>query len=180
MTDMRRLLTISLTATLALAACASPDRPSVVPDKVALPTPLRSFDASVSDAVGAVESALAGIGERLEVPVGSYRPSEPQSLLQTPRVVRRVMLADPDDGFVVIYEAEGRGAALDRAADLADYLESGFGQTNYAADTQFAVSTLEDTVIFTTWSRRRSGDPDRAEAAFEAIADVGVPLEINK
>lgn len=169
-----------LAATLAVAACANPDRPSVVPDKVALPTPLQSFDASVAGAVNAVEVALASVGERLEVPVGPYRPSEPESLLQTPRVVRRVVLADPDDGFVVIYETDGRGAALDRAADLADYLESGFGQTNYVADTQFAVSTLEDTIIFTTWSKRRSDDPDRAEASFDAVATVGEAVEINK
>jgi len=165
---------------LALAACASPDRPTVVPDQVELPTPLGSFDASVERSVAAVEAALLASGERLGMPAGAYRPSEPESLLQTPRVLRRVELADPDDGFVVIYEADSRGAALDQAAELADYLESGFGQTNFAADTQFSVSTFEDTVVFTTWSQRRSDDPERAEAAFEAIATVGTPVEINK
>jgi hypothetical protein len=42
------------------------------------------------------------------------------------------------------------------------------------------VSTLDDTVIFTSWSRRRSDDPERAEAAFEAIATVGTPVEVAK
>jgi hypothetical protein len=180
LTALLRLVAFALAATLALAACTSPDRPSVVPDQVELPTPMRSFDASVERTVEALEAALLASSERLGVPTGAYRPSEPASLLQTPRVIRRVELADPDDGFVVIYEAENRGAALERAAELADYVESGFGQTNFVADTQFSVSTLEDTVIFSTWSQRRSDDPERAQGAFDAIASVGTPIEISK
>ncbi len=80
----------------------------------------------------------------------------------------------------VIYQAPSAGAAIELADDLAEYLESGFGQTNFAADTQFAVSLLGDTIVFTTWSQRRSDDPARAEAAFDAIATVGTPVEINK
>lgn len=175
-----RYAALAVAGMLALAACASPDRPSVVPDDVELPTPMRSFDASVQRTVAAVEAALIASGERLGLPAGAYRPSEPGSLLQTPRVVRRAELADADDGYVVIYATGSRGAALDHAAELADYIESGFGQTNFPADTQFSVSTLEDTVIFTSWSQRRSDDPERAEAAFDAIAAVGTPVEINK
>ena len=67
------------------------------------------------------------------------------------------------------------GAAIELAEDLADYLGSGFGQTNYVADTQFAVSTLGDTIVFTTWSQRRSDDPERAEAAFDAVAEAIIP-----
>ena len=171
---------LSLAAVLALAACTSPDRPSVQADQVELPTPMRTVDASVERTIAAVDAVLAGVGERLTTPTGAYRPSEPQSLLQLPRVVRRVELADPDDGFVVIYEAPSYGAAIELADDLAEYLESGFGQTNYVADTQFALSTLEDTIVFTTWSQRRSDDPERAEAAFDAIASVGTPVEIEK
>ena len=178
--SLRRSLVLPLVAILALTACTSPDRPSVVPDEVELPTPMRTVDASVQRTIGAVEAALAAAGERLVVPAGAYRPSEPPSLLQSPRTIRRVDLADSDDGYVVIYQAPSSGAAIELADALADYLESGFGQTNFAADTQFAVSTLGDTIIFTTWSQRRSDDPGRAEAAFDAIAGVGIPVEIRK
>ncbi len=180
MARLTRLATGALAAVLVLCACASPDRPSVVPDDVELPTPMRSYGASVQRSMAAIEAALLASGERLGEPVGAYRASEPGSLLQTPRVVRRVELADADDGYVVIYDTGSGGAALDRAAELADYVESGFGQTNFAADTQFSVSTFEDTVIFTTWSRRRSDDPERAQAAFDAIASVGSPVDVNK
>ena len=180
MLTFRRWIALPLVASLAVAACTNPDRPSVQPDDIELPTPMRTIDASVERTVTAVESALTGVGERLVLPTGAYRPSEPASLVQLPRTVRRVDLADPDDGFVVIYEAPSSGAALELADDLADYVESGFGQTNFTADTQFAVSTLEDTIVFTTWSKRRSDDPERAEAAFEALATVGTPIEVSK
>ncbi len=96
-----------------------------------------------------------------------------------PRVVLRADLADSDDGFVVVYEVAD-GSARQRAEELADYLASGFGQTNYPADTQFSVGLLDDSVIFTSWSSRRSDDPARAEAVFDAIAAVGESIEVNK
>lgn len=171
---------LALAAVLAVAACTSTDRPRVQPDEVPLPTPMRSFDAAVAATVAQLEAALAAIGVRLETPAGAYRPSEPGSLLQVPRVVRRAELADTDDGYIVIYRAADAGAARERAQELADYLGSGFGQSNFSADTQFSVSVLGETVIFTTWSSGRSDDPDRAEAVFDAVAGVGVPVEVNK
>ena len=180
MTDLRRGLLAVLALPLALAACTSVDRPTVQADEVALPTPLRSFDAAVAGTLAALETAVAGVGERLEVPASAYRPSEPEPLLQVPRVIRRVELADLDDGYVVVYEAESSGEAMRLAEELAGYLGSGFGQTNFVADSQFSVSTLEDTIVFTTWSKRRSDDPARAEAAFDALATVGSPVEVSK
>lgn len=171
---------LTLCAALAVAACTSTERPSVQADTVALPTPLRSFDASVAAAIGQLQTAVAAIGRRLDDPINAYRPSEPPSLLQMPRVIMRADLADPEDGYVVIYETADASAAHERAQELADYLGSGFGQTNYAADTQFSVGVLGDTVLFTNWSRRRSADPERAEAVFDAIATVGESVEVLK
>jgi hypothetical protein len=177
---LRAAAVLLLGAVLSVSACTSPDRPTVQADEVPLPTPLRSFGASVAVTLGALEAALAGVGERLEAPDRAFRPSEPEALLQTPRVVRRAELADLDDGYVLVYDAPSAAEALRLADELADYLGSGFGQTNYVADTQFSVSTLEDTIIFTTWSRRSSDDPERAEAVFEAVAAVGNAVEVAK
>jgi len=180
LTGLRRLALVGAAATLLLSACTSLDRPTIQADKVLLPTPMRSYGASVAAAIDQLQDAVSAAGTRLEIPTGAYRPSEPQSLLQAPRVVMRADLADTDDGYVVIYQAADRGAAGQRGQELAEYLGSGFGQTNYSADTQFSVGVLDDTVIFTTWSSRRSDDPARAEAVFDAIAGVGQPVEVSK
>lgn len=174
----RRWAVLALAASLAAGACSSLERPSIQGDRVVLPTPLRSFDASVSATIGQLQAAVAAIGSRLEAPIAAYRPSEPQALLQSPRVVMRADLADPDEGYLVIYEAPDGASARLRADELAAYLGSGFGQTNYAADARFSVSVLEDTVIFSSWSPGRSSDPARAEAVFEAVASVGQPVEV--
>ncbi len=171
---------LGLATALLTGACTSPDRPSVQGDTVALPTPLRSFDASVAATASQLQAAAAVAGHRLDIAAAAYRPSEPQSLLQMPRVVMRADLADPDDGYLVIYAAVGGEEAAQRAQELADYLGSGFGQTNYPADTQFSVAVLGDTVIFTSWSAGRSSDPDRAAAVFEAFAGVGQEVEVRK
>lgn len=176
----RRLAVVLLGAALALSACTSADRPRVQAEEVPLATPLRSFDASVAATIDALERAVATVGERLVPPVGAYRPSEPAGLLQTARVIRRVDLADLDDGFVVVYQADSAGEAISLARALADYVGSGFGQTNYPADTQFSVSIRGDTIVFTTWSSRRSDDPARAEAVFEAVASVGTAVAVTK
>lgn len=175
-----RLLAVGMVMLVSVVGCASTQRPTVQADDVALPTPLRSYDASVAATIGLLQAAVIGIGSRLDDSPPAYRPSEPETLLQVPRVVMRADLADPGDGFVVIYEAVDASAAEERATELARYLGSGFGQTNYAADTQFSVSVVDDTVIFTTWSRRTSGDSEAAEAVFDAIATVGDAVEVLK
>ena len=174
------LAALALVAGIAVGACTNPDRPSVQADSVLLPTPLASYDASVSATIGQLQAAVTGMGNRLDTAVSAYRPSEPASLLQVPRVVMRADLADPDDGYVIIYEAADPDAARQRAQELADYLGSGFGQTNFSADTQFSVSVLGDTVVSTNWSRRRSSDPERTEAVFDALASVGESFKVQK
>lgn len=175
-----RLLVLAATASLIAGACTNPDRPSVQADEIVLPTPMRSFDLDFGNTLGQLQATMTASGSRLVRPPTPYRPSEPPSLLQLPRVVMRADLADPGDGYVVIYEAGSPAAAADRAQELADHLGSGFGQTNYPVDAQFSVAVLGDTVIFTSWSRGRSSDPERAEAAFDAVASVGQTVEVLK
>jgi len=175
-----RWLGASLVVMLVAVACTSPDRPSVQADTVALPTPLRSLNASLSATIARLQDAVAGVGSRLDTAQRPYRPSEPQNLLQVPRAVLRADLADPDDGFVVIYDFADAEAARAGGRELADYLGSGFGQTNFLVDTQFSVGLAADTVVFTSWSRGRSSDPDKSEAVFEAVAGVGEAVEVHK
>ena len=169
-----------LVTVLLAVGCTNPDRPSVQADTVVLPTPLRSFSPSVAATVGLLEQAIGETGTRLAVAQRPYRPSEPEGLLQAARVVMRADLADPDDGFMLIYDLDDVTDAQTRGQELADYLASGFGQTNFAVDAQFSVATVGDTVVFTLWSRRRSSDPERAEAVFDAVAAVGDAIEVLK
>ena len=174
------LLTAALAAAVAVTGCANAERPSVQADTVVLPTPMRSLTLPATTALRQVESALLAIGERLVEPKRPYRPSEPTGLLQVPRALARADVADADDGFVVIYSPTRPAQAQVLADELATYLGSGFGQTNYPADAQFAVATLGDAVLFTWWSRSRSSDPTRAEAVFDAVSSVGEAVEVRK
>ena len=174
-------MALLLFAVMALVAgCTSSERPRIQPDVVPMPSPLRSFGASLSTTVAEIDAAVAAAGERIDLAVSAYRPSEPQSLVQAPRAVLRADLADPDDGFVVVYQAADTGSADAMATELASYLGSGLGQTNYPADTRFSVAVVGDTVVFTNHSAGRSSDPDRAERVFEAVAGVGRSVEVVK
>lgn len=95
-------------------------------------------------------------------------------------MVLRADLAEPDEGFVVVYQAADAPSALALGEELATYLSSGFGQTNYFADTQFSVAVRGDTVIFTTWSPRRAADAEKSGRVFDAIAAVGQAIEVRK
>ena len=89
-------------------------------------------------------------------------------------------LAEPDIGYVVVYDFPDQQTATARAQELASYLGSGFGQTNYPFDAQFAISQVGDTVVFTWWAPSRAvGDP-QAEDAFNAVASVGQPVPVVK
>jgi uncharacterized lipoprotein YmbA len=169
-----------LPAALVVSACASPDRPSVQADIVPLPTPLQSWGPSTSATITELRTAVSAVGHRLDVAMAAYRTSEPQSLLQAPRVVLRADLADPEDGYVVIYDASDAAEAERWAQELAAYLGSGFGQANFTPDTQFAVAVRDDAVIFTSWSPGRSSDAGQAEAVFDAVASVGSPIGVVK
>lgn len=165
-------------ASFLVGACASTDRPALQPDPVPRATPLRSWEPSIGTVVAELGTAVAAIGRRLDVPLAAYAPSEPPSLLQAPRVVLRADLADPDDGFVIVYDAADATQAHAWADDLAAYLGSGFGQSTFTPDTQFSVAVLDDAVVFTSWSAGRSSDAPQARAVFEALAGVGDAIEI--
>lgn len=180
MSRTTRGLALAIALVLTLAACTDLRRGTIQADEVVLPTPMRSYDADVDATFARLSEALGAVPVRLAVSDRPYRPSEPQALLQTPRAILRADLADPDAGFIVVYEFDGASAARAGADELAAYLGSGFGQTNFPTDAQFSVGIVADTVVFTWWSRARADDPDRVEAVFDAVAGVGEPVPVHK
>lgn len=145
-----------------------------------LPTPQASLSTQVEGTVAVVRQALAAAGLQLNPPIQPYRPSEPAGLATVPRAILQENLADPDQGYVVIYEFPDTATATDRGRELAAYLGSGFGQTNYPLDAQFAVNQVGGTIVFTWWTAERASNRALAEAGFNAVASVGQPIPVLK
>ena len=145
-----------------------------------LPTPMASVTSAVAGTVGLVTQALANRGYQMFPPVAPYRPSEPASLTQAPRVVLQVSGPDADQGYVVIYDLTTDAAASIAGTDLAHYLASGFGQTNFPTDAQFSVAQVGSTIVFTWYSGSRASDAAASKSAFEAISLVGQPFPVVK
>lgn len=145
-----------------------------------LPTSQASLSPALAGSVALLRSGLAAIGGQLFPPQAPYRPSEPASLTQVSRVVLQVQSSDPDQGFVIVYELRDVAAAATAGRELADYLGSGFGQTNFPTDAQFSVAQVGATIIFTWWSADRASDREAARAAFDAIKGVGQAIPVVK
>lgn len=141
-------------------------------------TPQASFSTQVASGLAVVRRALADVGIRLDPPVVPYRPAEPPGISTAPRAVLQAGIGDPQAGYVMVYEFPDANTASARGAEFADYLESGFGQTNYPLDAQFSLAQLGGTLIFTWWSSELAADRDLARAAFDAISAVGVRIPI--
>jgi hypothetical protein len=81
---------------------------------------------------------------------------------------------------VVIYQLADSADAGVRATELAGYLGSGFGQTNFPVDAQFSVAQADSTVIMTWWSRERADDDDAAQGAFDVVRAIGQQYPVVK
>jgi hypothetical protein len=171
---------IGLGVVILVVACGGGMRPGQDEARPAVPTPLPSLTPTLSATAGQLRGALADAGFRLEQTSTPVRPSEPASLLTTPRAALRVALADPDEGFVIVYDLADAAEAQARAEELAAYLESGFGQSNFTADTRLSVAVVDDTVVFAWWTPSHSSDTESGQAAFDAVSTVGVPVEVAR
>lgn len=178
-TGMRSPARVAVTV-LAVALLAGCGGAQVADTPRPVATPAASPGRGVTAAVRRVTDALAGSGFRVAPPVGPYRPSEPASLTQAPRTVLQVQDLGADEGYVIIYQLAGSAEAAAQAAELARYLGSGFGQTNFPVDAQFSVAQLDSTVIMTWWSRERADDDVRAKGAFDVIRTVGQQYPVIK
>lgn len=172
----------ALAASLALAGCFAPAPANQPPENgTPLPTPVASLTTQLDGTVALVREALARANLQANPSPAPYRPSEPQSLVQVPRtVVQEQSFSNPNVGVAVIYDLASADAAAAAGQDFANYLQGGFGQTNYPLDAQFALSQVGGTLIFTWWSASRAPDDTIAEAGFNAVAGVGTPIPILK
>lgn len=145
-----------------------------------LATPMGSLSPAVSSTVAGLQATLARAGYRIDVLNRAYRPSEPAELSGVPRAILQADVGDADGGYVVVYEFADAAAAASRGQLFARFLESGFGQTNYPLDAQFALQQAGSTLVFTWWSRQLAAAPERAQGAFDLVSSFAVPIEIRK
>lgn len=138
------------------------------------------LSASEATTVTLLRRSLSTGGYRLSPVTQPVQPAVPTVFATTPMVVYRVELADPDQGFVLIYDFAAPSAAAAAATALARFVGSGFGQTNYPLDAEFSVASLGADVIFTWWSPGRSTDPATTQAAIGLVAAVGTAVPVTK
>jgi len=171
---------LTLAAVLTLGACGGGSQGDPANGGQPLPTPQQSPSTGTASTVALLSNELAGGGFQMLPPSAPYRPSEPASLTQTPRTIFQIYGSDADQGFVVIYDFATEAAAAAAGTELASYLGSGFGQTNFPLDAQFSVTQVGSTVVSTWYSGARASDPDRAREAFLAVGSVGQPFPVVK
>jgi hypothetical protein len=171
---------LGLLAAMVLGGCLGTTESGGAGGGPTLPTPQVSLSAQVQGTVAVLGTALQAVGFRLDPPVVPYRPAEPAGLVDAPRAIFQVSIPDANQGYVVIYELPDPGTATKRGQEFAAYLGGGFGQTNFPLDTQFSISQVGSTLIFTWWSRSLATDKVAAEAAFDAVRAVGQPITVTK
>ncbi|CAN5849394.1 hypothetical protein BH24CHL6_BH24CHL6_11350 [soil metagenome] len=166
------MLAILLMSACAAATPADPAATAIPP--MATPGPAAAVAAALVDA------QLAEAGLDLATSPVEQRPGEPAVMQDAPRAVYRVNLASPSEGWVLIYDLSSADAAQRAGEAFAAYLGSGVGQTNYPRDAQFTLSRVGSALVFSWWSRERSSDPARAEAAFDAIGGAGEEIQVRR
>ena len=176
----RVVLAVSLA--LACVACgASPaSSPPLPAGSIAIVPPEPGLSASEATSVTLLRQSLAGGGFQLSPVSQPVQPAVPLAFETVPLVVYRVELADPDQGFVLIYDFPAPPAAAAGATSLARFVGSGFGQTTYPSDAVFSVASLGADVIFTWWSPGRASDPAVTGAAMARVAAVGAVVPVTK
>jgi hypothetical protein len=178
----RRRLAAALTAVALLATgCSGPPAATGAREGTPAVTPMTSLTPVVAGTAAALRQRLLESGSyRLDELRRPYHPAEPVELQGAPRAVFQVDVADPSAGYVVVYSFPTPDAARDRGMVFARYLGSGFGQTNYPLDAQFAISQVGSTLVFHWWSPELAEDRERSQGAFDVISRFGLPIEVRR
>jgi hypothetical protein len=163
----------------ALAGCAAAtDGPAVTFPAVSI-----GPDRTVGPAVSLTRSELVkALGDR-RVTMGDatvpFRPAEAPMLTEAPRAVYQAILpADPDKGFIVVYELPDPDRADQAAREQAAYLATGPGRIQRSLESVDVIRVLGSTVVLYTWipSEAKDGQAPDVQAALETLGyGVAVP-----
>ena len=111
-----------------------------------------------------------------QVPV---RPAEAPLLAAAPRAVFQVTLpADPNRGFIVVYEFSDANRASEAAAEEQQYLESGPGRVQTPEGTVHVLRQVGPTVVLYEWLPGAAKDPSAPEIQ-RVLETVGVGFPVS-
>jgi hypothetical protein len=123
-----------------------------------------------------VALALQAASFQVQDPQVPFRTGETATLLATPRTLLQAVLpADPQHGFIVIYEFADNNAADAAGREFLAYLHSGTGGIGYPQDAQFVLRRIGQTLIFFPWSPAVSPDPSVTRLA-SVLSGLGSPI----
>jgi len=170
-------------ALAALAACAATE-----PSVPSLPVETIGPAMTVSPAVNQTRAELVRVlavgnlvltDTRAPVRIPSVRPAESALLANAPRAVFQVTLpADPNRGYIVVYEFSDSNRAAQAAAEEQQYLASGPGRVQTPEGTVHVLRQVGPTVVLYDWLPGAARDPSapKVQAALETLG-VGFPID---
>jgi hypothetical protein len=138
---------------------------------------------TVGPAVAVVRADIArALGERsivLADAVAPFRPAESVELAAAPRAVYQALLpADPNGGFIVVYEFRDEAAAIAAAKGQHAYLSSGPGRVQNPLGAAHVLRQAGSTVIYYPWFPANARDAGSAVVA-ETLSGIGVGFDIS-
>jgi len=173
------MIVVALGAALVLGACgATVEGSAQATFPLTTAEPDRTTSPDLAAARAALVTALGASNIILADTEAPFRPAEGPILTTAPRAVyQAIMPADPDKGFIAVYDLEDAGRAAAAAEDQAAYLASGPGRVQYPDATAHILRRLDSTVIFYSWAPEGATDPAAPNVA-AAIETVGQAVTI--
>ncbi len=166
-------------AVLVLAAGCGSSEGAVTTYPASTLGPERTVTPAVAGTRAALVTALAGERLTLRDVATPYRPAEGPLLANAARAVYQVILpADPDKGYIVVYEFLDPGRAADAAAEQQRYLETGPGKVQTPQGTVHVVRGVGSTVVVYDWLPEDADDPS-APGIQRALETLGVAYPVN-
>ena len=150
----------------------------------AAPTPAITPQASLSPTLqlcwNELTTTLATTGLPLLHASSPVRPGESPLLTAAPRTVGQVILpADPDHGYIVLYEFPDPASGYTAAQQQAAYIGGGEGRVQFLPDSQFTLRQDGSCVLFYSWAPSVSTDPRSPDIA-TALQTFGFGISIPR
>jgi len=145
------VLAVVAGAAVIVAGCGAngvPSQADVVPSAV----PTRTVTPTVNQTRAVLVTALGGQNLILTDSQAAVRPAEAPLFAAAPRALYQVTLpADPDKGFILVYEFPDPARAATAATEQQAYLATGPGRVQTPQGTVSMIRQVGSTVVYYQW-----------------------------